>query len=382
MLTMRTRPASPPPPSPRSFGAVGRLWVLACLVMPVGSSREVRAQEPQYVFANHNILPSGIPISQEQILKMLVPDYQEKLRSSQTRRANQSDLNAEWHRYEASIISFRRTNLGIRGEDFLIVSVEEVEDDPCDACHFTHCRFSVFGGVDLKRVAGMGSFRSDDPSVPGAPSLVLDKSERPWKLRLRYGMGDWDASGRGVGWERAAVVEKGASAGWHLEFGDVLKRIVQTADLPAIRVLQPRKSIQIRMGDTLTVRWKVTRMPVDPENWDLYVFLFGCADARGTVELHKEKLKPGAGAFRWKSSTLVNQAAHEEAPSYRVSSTEKDEMGWLVVLTLYNRVTGSDELFAHLRTCHGGMTDEAARVDEGDVTSWVRILPRRIRAAR
>ncbi|HEY3116949.1 MAG TPA: hypothetical protein VGK54_09420 [Chloroflexota bacterium] len=209
--------------SPLSRKPFGELRVIVCLLILLGVAPSIQSQRPlesdYYVFKGYNILPSSVPIPQEEILRMLVPSYQEKLRASEAKLADRSDPGASWHTYEAAVVSFRRTNLGIRGEDFLIVAIEEI-DTPCRSC-----RFTTFGGIDLKRTSSMGSFRSADAALPDEKPITLVKSGKPWKVIFRYAFGSSNSS-CGKEWQRGAVPNLNSSSGWELGFGAVTERFV------------------------------------------------------------------------------------------------------------------------------------------------------------
>src|SRR5207244_4447564 len=138
--------------APLSRKPFGELKVTVCFLLLLGVTQGVQGQ--QLAESGNGVVSGSLPISQDQILRILVPDYEQKLKISRSKLADQADPMAWLHTYEAKVVSSRRTNLGVPGEDFLIVAIQEI-DQPCHGCHF-----SIFGVVDLKRMNGLGSFRS------------------------------------------------------------------------------------------------------------------------------------------------------------------------------------------------------------------------------
>ncbi len=145
---------------------------------------------------------------------MLVPNYEQKLKKSAEMLANRSDEMSWWHTYEASVMSYERSDLGVAGEDFLIVAIEEI-DEPCRWCHF-----AIFGAVDLTRMASMGSFRSADAANLFEDAISFEKTAEPWKIILKYAFPSSNAS-CAVDWQREALADHDQSRGWRLLFGKV-----------------------------------------------------------------------------------------------------------------------------------------------------------------
>ena len=185
----------------------------------------IALSEPEYVLKGYDRLPHKLPVTQEQVLEMLVPSYVSKAAESRNRLKDPVDPSASKDTYEAAVVSYRRTNLGIQGEDFLLVAILEI-DSSCRSC-----RHTVLGGVDLRHKVSLGSVRSDEPSIPADSRPVLDRNQKPWRVSFRYAFGSSDAR-CGVEWVQSAALQPVASGGFRLGFEPPISKRVGSCDVP------------------------------------------------------------------------------------------------------------------------------------------------------
>ena len=207
-------------PSPLSRQPLGDRKVAACIVVLMCLAHGLLGQsssEPNDVWQPPKILPASIAVSEDEIVRMLVPEYDQKSETSKTKMADKSDSMAWWYTYSARVVSYRRTDLGVPGEDFLIIAIQENET-PCHSCGH-----SIFGGVDLKRRRSMSSFRAESSSPSAGSPIVLIKKGKPWRLIFQYEFFGVPA-GSGVAWKREASLVPDTTGGWSLKFGRVEKQ--------------------------------------------------------------------------------------------------------------------------------------------------------------
>jgi hypothetical protein len=179
--------------------------------------------EPTFVLRDFQ-LPTDLPVTQQEVLRFLVPQYEQKLARSKLKLADRRDAEAWWNSYEAAVVEFKRTGLGVKGEDFLIVTIHEI-DTPCTRCH--SC---LFGGVDLKRKRSLGAIRVDPgfPTSETGSSLEVLRGARPWRIRFRS---IFPSSGPCLQVTEllSSLIHERAGA-WHLRFGPSQKHTIGDCD--------------------------------------------------------------------------------------------------------------------------------------------------------
>jgi hypothetical protein len=199
---------------------IGHLLVTASLVLALsGQEPEV----PTQFFEGLNILPRGIPFTQEQVIRILIPAYETKIAKSKKALSDVSDPRARWNSsYEAAVVGCRRTNLGMPGEDFLLVVISE-QETPCHGC-----RYSTFGGIDLRRGRSIGSFKPGEAGFADMSSIRLIKKGTPWKVVFNDSFGP-PVRKCSVVTEWPADVQK-TSAGIQLDFAHSLRHVEGNCD--------------------------------------------------------------------------------------------------------------------------------------------------------
>ncbi|MGH9421483.1 MAG: hypothetical protein ACRD3J_16010 [Thermoanaerobaculia bacterium] len=173
------------------------------------------------VFKGYNTLPSNLPLSQEQILQLTLPDYLTDLKESRSRYdalVRNNDPNATEEVYEAAIVASRRSNVGLKKEDFLAVVAEEVRG----TCN--NCRYLVFGLIDLRRKVAVGSFGADQPSYPDEKAIDLIKRGIPWSLIFRSVVPNSNHS-CGLVSEYPAKLSRNVKGNWVLKAGETAEHL-------------------------------------------------------------------------------------------------------------------------------------------------------------
>jgi hypothetical protein len=149
-----------------------------------------------------------------------------------------------------------------------------------------------------------------------------------------------------------------------------------------VQVIEPRRERQIHFGETLEVRWKVSRMPPDPENWDVHVSLSGCADGGSNWGIHKERLTRATGSLRWKSSTRWKQESGSEVT---IPVNGLGQVGFGVIVILYKREPEDEERLNYaFNACHT-VPEDPGKVEGWNPDARVRIIapaPRHLPAVR
>jgi hypothetical protein len=163
--------------------------------------------QPTAVADDPHLAPS-VGMSQGTITQLVVPDYQKRAKESSA--------------YRADIVAYRRSNLGIAGEDFLLVTI--VEGRPCELC-----AHAVLGGVDLRRQTSIGGERVEDASAP-IGDVELVKRGKPWRVTYRYTskLGNYPHPCGSLSTATASL--KRGRGGWYLVFHDPITTVEGDCD--------------------------------------------------------------------------------------------------------------------------------------------------------
>jgi hypothetical protein len=129
--------------------SVAPLLLATLLFLPAGSARRTNPHPPPAHASRY--------LSDDEVLRLLIPAYDaNRLRASCSRAATSDEL--DWECYDAWVDTRLQTDLGVPGEDFLVVHVREA-DGPCTVA----CQRTVFAVIDTSRLAIVGRVVAEGP---------------------------------------------------------------------------------------------------------------------------------------------------------------------------------------------------------------------------
>jgi hypothetical protein len=174
----------------RSSGAPPALSVLALLGAAIASCAGAAPRIAAGPGAKcGEALPADFPVSETQILRSVVPEYESKVAAvpcQEAMTARHDDASLAWMDcYEARVVAWCRSALGIGGRDFVIV-VAAVLDGMREGCHRV-----VIGVVDVASGKYIGALQDSGtfaengvlqvrrPSSRGATASILVEYTNP-----------------------------------------------------------------------------------------------------------------------------------------------------------------------------------------------------------
>jgi hypothetical protein len=109
-----------------------------------------------------SVLPEGLDLSADQVLRLVVPEYDKKVSEILALRARRDVPWADTESYEVAVARSARIRIGSPPHDVLVVLVHE-QRNTCNLCHYT-----LLGLVDLSTKVAAPSFYAE-----GKPEALL-----------------------------------------------------------------------------------------------------------------------------------------------------------------------------------------------------------------
>ena len=176
---------------------LGTIYAVPTLCQPSRNRQD-------YLNLEASVVPEGIGLSVEEVLRLVVPKYDAKVKRILDIRSRERRPDMGGESYEAAIEQSRRVHVGSPPRDVLIVLVHEL-DNPCNLCHYT-----ILGLVDLASKQPASFYAEGKPG-----DLSILGSGDPTQIRIVFSVGYGNTSG-GYSTEWTINPILGANGSWRL----------------------------------------------------------------------------------------------------------------------------------------------------------------------